>query len=256
MEGTAARTNPILISRRSIHLRKYLVAGTAALTALALGATAVVAQTPEASMTVSVSPTKAGTKKKPKSERLTLTITNNNTQRTASALDIKAPRTITLSGKGLPKCSQATLENDGKAACPAKSKVGSGSASALLGVGTPTPQQLHFNVTAFTGGPKTINFYLEGVELTGIKLVAPGTIKGHTLHVAIPNAAQQPIPGTWAGLQSLTTTISKKIGSHAVVTSNGCKSKKHKFATTITFVDNGVAPAGKVTVTAPAKCKK
>jgi hypothetical protein len=236
-------------------LRKYLVAGTAAVTALAIGATAVVAQTPEATMTVTVSPTKAGTKKKAKSEKLTLSIVNNNNLRTASALDIKAPGTIKLSGKGLPKCSKDKLASEGKAACPAKSNVGGGEASALLGVNTASPQQLHFKVTAFVGGPKAINFYLEGVELPAVKLVAPGTIKGQRLHVEIPQAAQQ-IAGTWVGLQSLTTTISKKIGSHAVVTSNGCKSKKHKFATTITFVNNGVSPAGTVTVTAPAACKK
>jgi hypothetical protein len=236
-------------------LRKYLVAGVAATSVLAFGATAV-AQAPEATMTVSVSPTKAGTKTKPKSEKLTLTINNNNSQRSASALDIKAPSTILVSGKGFPVCSQAKLESGGKAACPKGSKVGGGSASALLGVNTPTPQQLHFKVTAFTAGAKKINFYLEGVELSGIKLVAPGTIKGHNLHVAIPKAAQQPITGTWAGLQSLTTTLSGKKGKHYVVSSIGCKSKKHKFATTITFVDNGVAPGGKVTATAPAKCSK
>ena len=237
-------------------MRKYLVAGVAATTALAFGATAVVAQTPEATMTVSVSPTKAGTKQKPKSEKLTLTIVNSNTQRSASALDIKAPGTIKLSGKGLPKCSATKLDTQGKAVCPKQSNVGGGSASALLGVNTPAPQQLHFKVTAFVGGPKSINFYLEGVEQRGIKIVAPGTIKGQTLHVDIPQAAQQPITGVWAGLESLTTTISKKIGSHAVVSSNGCKSKKHKFTTTITFADNGVAPPGTVTVSAPATCRK
>jgi DNA-binding beta-propeller fold protein YncE len=236
-------------------LRKYLVAGMAATTVLAFGTTAV-AQAPEATMTVSVSPTRAGTKQKPKSEKLTLTINNNNNQRTASALDIKSPSTITVSGKGFAKCTQAKLESDGKAACPAKSKVGAGAASALLGVNTPTPQQLHFKVTAFVGGPKAINFYLEGVELPGIKLVAPGTIKGHNLHVDIPQAAQQPVTGTWAGLQSLTTTLSAKTSKYAVVSSNGCKAKKHTFSTMITFVDNGVQPGGTVTTTAPAVCKK
>jgi hypothetical protein len=236
-------------------LRKYLVAGMAATTVLAFGATAV-AQAPEATMTVSVSPTKAGTKKKPKSEKLSLTVVNNNSKRTASALDIKSPSTITISGKGFPKCTQSTLENQGKAACPAKSHVGDGTASALLGVNTPNPQQLHFKVTAFTGGAKVINFYLEGVELPGIKLVAPGTIKGHNLHVAIPQAAQQPVTGTWAGLQSLTTTLKAKVKKNAVVVSTGCKSKKHNFSTTITFVDNGVAPAGQVTAKGSAVCSK
>jgi hypothetical protein len=235
-------------------LRKYIVAALAATTVLAVGGTAI-AQAPEATMTVKTTPTKAGTKKKPKSEKLQLTVTNNNTKRTASALDIKAPKTITVSGKGFPKCSQDTLENDGKSACPAKSKVGGGSASALLGVSSDEPQQLHFDVTAYTAGAKKINFYLEAVELP-IKIVAPGTISGHNLHVEIPNAAQQPAPGVWAGLQSLTTSLSGKKGKHYVVASTGCKAKKHKFSTTITFADNGVAPAGKVSASAPAKCKK
>jgi hypothetical protein len=235
-------------------LRKYLVAALAATAVLAVGTTAI-AQAPEATLSVKTSPAKAGTKKKPKSEKLQLTITNNNTKRSASALDIKSPGTIVVSGKGFPKCSQATLENDGKSACPKKSKVGSGTASALLGVNADSPQQLHFDVTAFVAGTKGINFYLEGVELP-IKLVSPGTIKGHNLHIKIPDAAQQPTPGTWAGLQSISTSLSGKIGKHAIVSSVGCKSKKHKFSTTITFVDNGVAPAGKVTASAPAKCSK
>ena len=65
-------------------MRKYLIAALAATTVLAVGTTAV-AQAPEATMSVKTSPTKAGTKKKPKSEKLQLTVTNNNTKRTASA---------------------------------------------------------------------------------------------------------------------------------------------------------------------------
>jgi hypothetical protein len=236
-------------------VRKSLVAAMATTTVLAFGATAV-AQAPEATMTVSVSPTKAGTKKKPASEKLTLNVTNNNAQRSASALDIKSPATIKVSGKGFPTCSQATLEGDGKAACPKKSKVGSGTASALLGVNTPQPNQLHFKVTAYVGGAKKINFFLEGVELQALKIVAPGTIKGQNLHVDIPEAAQQPVTGLWAGLQSLTTSLSGKNKTHAIVTSTGCKSKQHAFSTTITFANNGVAPPGQVTASAPATCKK
>jgi hypothetical protein len=236
-------------------LRKYLAGGVAIAVAAALGGTAV-AQAPDASSTVSVSPSKAGKKKKPKNETLNLTVTNNNEQRSASALDIKSPKTITVSGKGFPKCSQATLEGNGKDACPKGSKVGSGSASALLGVNGGTPQPLTFDVTAYAAGAKRINFYLEGVELPALKLVAPGTIKGRNLHVDIPEAAQQPIPGTWAGLKSLTTKLGAKKGKHYVVASTGCAGKKHKFTTTITFVDNGVQPAGKVKTSAAAKCKK
>jgi hypothetical protein len=181
-------------------------------------------------------------------------VTNNNTKRTASKLTIAHTKTIVLSGKGFPTCSADTLEHEGKQACPAKSNVGKGSAKALLGVNTPNPQPLTFNVTAYVGGPKLINFFLEGVELPGLKLVAPGDIKGTKLVVTIPSAAQQPVPGTWAGLQQLDTTIGAKIKKNAIVASTGCKKKKHPFATTITFVDNGVQPAGNVVAKGNAAC--
>lgn len=240
-------------------MRKYLAGGVAVVIAAALGGTAI-AQTPEATSTASLSPSKAGTKKKPKSTKLHLFVQNNNSQRSASALDIVSPKTIVVSGKGFPVCSQAKLESAGKASCPKKSKIGTGTSAALLGVNTGTPQPLTFKVTAFAGGAKKINFYLEGVELSGLKLVAPGTIKGHTLHVDIPQAAQQPIPGTFAGLKSLDTTLGaslKKGKKHyAAVAAIGCKAKKDTFKTTITFIDNGVSPAGQVTTSANAKCKK
>jgi hypothetical protein len=240
-------------------LRKYLAGGVAVVIAAALGGTAV-AQAPEATSTVTVSPTKAGTKKKPKSEKLHLFVQNNNSQRSASAIDIVAPKTITVSGKGFPTCSEATLEGQGKAACPKKSKVGAGVSEALLGVNTGNPQPLTFKVTAFAAGAKKINFFLEDVQNPSLVLVAPGTVKGRTLHVEIPVAAQQPITGVYAGLKSLDTTLNAKLKkgkkTFAVVSSSGCKAKKHTFNTTITFVNNGVAPAGQVKTTADAACKK
>jgi hypothetical protein len=236
-------------------LRKYLAGGVAIAVAAALGGTAV-AQAPEASSTASMNPTKAGTKKKPKNSKLKLTVTNNNAQRSASALDITAPKMVKISAKGFPTCSQAKLEADGNANCPKRSKLGSGSASALLGVNTAAPQPLTFKVTAYAGGAKKINFYLEGQELQALKLVAPGTLKGRVLHVEIPDAAQQPVPGTWAGLKSLTTTLGAKKGKRFAVATVGCAARKHTFKTTITFVDNGVQPAGTVDTSAAAKCKK
>jgi hypothetical protein len=234
-------------------LRKYLVAAVAATTAIAFG-TVAVAQTPEGSMDVTMTPKKAGTKKKPKSHQLRLVVNNNNTKRTASKLTITHTNTIKISGKGFPTCSADTLEHDGKQACPSKSNVGKGNAKALLGVNTANPQPLTFNVTAFVGGPKLINFFLEGVELPGLKLVAPGEIKGLKLIVTIPDAAQQPVPGTWAGLSSLDTTLSGKIKKNYILSSTGCKKKRQPFTTTITFVDNGVQPAGNVTVKDEAPC--
>jgi hypothetical protein len=240
-------------------LRKYLAGGVAVAIAAALGGTAI-AQTPAASSTATLSPSKAGTKKKPKGTKLHLVITNNDTNRSAKALDITSPKTIVMSGKGFPSCSQSTLENSGKAACPKKSHVGGGTATAILGVNTPQKQNLTFKVTAFTAGAKKINFFLESNDFPGLTLVSPGTIKGHTLHVDIPEGAYMPAPGAYAGLVTLETTLGgslKKGKKHyAVLAATGCKAKKDTFKTKITFIANGVSPAGTADTSADAKCKK
>jgi hypothetical protein len=234
-------------------LRKYL-AGGIAVTVLAVFGGAAVAQTPQASMNVTLSPKKAGTKKKPKSTKLRLVINNNDSKRTASKLAITLPKTLKLSGKGFPKCTEAMLAGEGKSACPKKSKVGSGTATALLGVNTPAPQDLTFKLTAYVGGAKAINFYLEGVELP-VVFTTPGKLSGRKLTITIPEVpGQQPAPGTWAGLKSIDTTLQGKIKKNVLIGSTGCKKKKAPFTTAITFVDNGVAPAGTVTTKANAKC--
>jgi hypothetical protein len=237
-------------------LRKYLVASLAAATAIACAGVAIAQSTP-ASMTVTVSPKKAGTKPKPKSTQLSLAIVNNDTKRTMSALDITMPKTLALSTKGFPACTVDTLDNKTKSACPRGSKVGSGVAKAILGVNNPDPSKqsnLTFIVTAFTGGKDKVNFYLEGI----VKVTAPGTLskKGgkQVLHIQVPDAAQQPAPGVYAGLVSLETTLKGIAKKNKLIATTGCKAKAHPFSTVMTFIDNGVSPAGTVKVDDGAPC--
>ena len=115
-------------------MRKTLIAALTALTALALAAVAI-AQNPAPSIDVkaTVSPTKAGTKKKPKSEKLSLQIDNSRESKTsASKIEISFPKTLKLSTKGLKTCSVAKLDSQGKAVCPRGSAAGVGTADALV----------------------------------------------------------------------------------------------------------------------------
>jgi hypothetical protein len=233
-------------------LRKYLIVAIAALTALAF-TTAAIAQTPAASMKVKIAPKKAGTKKKPKNSSIELTITNNDNKRTLSQLTITAPKTFKLNAKGLPKCDAAVLANQGPAACPKAAKVGSGTANALLGVNGPSPTPLHFDVNAFVTGPKRVDFHLHS-DSPDINVVSEGRISGRKLIIAVPPVAQQPLPGTFAGLVDIHTKLSKKKGKHMLASTVGCKKKKHAFSTKLTFIDNGVSPAGDVTVKGSSKC--
>ena len=234
-------------------MRKYLIVAIAALTAMAFTAVAI-AQTPAATMTVKVSPKKAGTKKKPKNSSIELNIENGDSKRTLDKLTITAPKTFKLSAKGLTKCDEADLAAQGPAGCPKASKVGGGEAHALAGVNTPNPTPLTFNVTAFVLGANKIGFYLEGQEIP-INLVSPGTIKGRKLTIQVPAEAQQLPPGTYNGLVSIHTTLKGKKGKHYLASTTGCKKKKHAFKTVLTFSDNPVSDPGNVTVKGSSKCK-
>jgi hypothetical protein len=236
-------------------LRKYLIAAVAALTAVAL-TTVAVAQEPEATMTVKVTKPKAGTKKKPKNSTIRFQVTNNNSQRTLSRLRITAPSTVKVSPRGLTRCAESVLESQGPSACPRASRVGTGVANALLGVNTGAPTPLTFDVTAVVTGNNSIGFHLVGRELAGLNLLAPGTVSGRNLTIEVPATAQQPVPGTFAGLVSIDATLNGKKGKNYLVSTTGCKSRKHAFSSLLTFVNNGVAPAGTVETEGSTRCSK
>ena len=233
-------------------MRKYLIVGIAALTALAFTAVSF-AQTPAATMDVKITPTKAGTKKKPKNSKIFLNIANSDSKRTLSRLTITQPKTFKLSAKGLTKCDEATLEGGGPAACPRASRVGKGIARALVGVNGPNPTPLTFDVTAVVLGAKSVGFYLAARELD-VNVLSPGRLSGNKLIIDVPVAAQQPAPGVWAGLVSLQTKLQAKKGKNFFASTTGCKKKKHQFSTVLTFIDNGVGAPGELTVKASSKC--
>jgi hypothetical protein len=216
------------------------------------------AQTPAPqSMKVKVAPKNAGTKKKPKNSSIVLDIQNNEQQRTLGKLEITSPKTFHLSAKGLTKCTQAALEAGGPAACPKKSIVGRGTAEALLGVNGATQVPLHFDVTAVVLGAKDLSFHLHS-DSPPLDVLSPGKIKGRKLTITVPDTAQQPATGVWAGLKSIHTKLQAKKGKHMLASTTGCVKKKHKFSTKLTFVDNTIVPstAGVVTVKASSKCTK
>jgi methionine-rich copper-binding protein CopC len=244
-------------------LREFLIAAVAALTALAVVAVAQAQPSPGAEVTVSISPSKVGTKKKPKPEKITLEVKNEDSSQTADGLEVFIAKNLKVSTKGLKKCSAARLEAEGKSACPAASKVGSGTADAIAGVNTGAPAALKFNVTAFIIGNNKVGFYLEqqGGE---IRVMATGTFKrasgqyGSVLDVDIPQLAREFPPGTFNGLVGLKTTLYKKIGKNALLKSNGCPSTRQlPFKVVIHFMNNPNPPkAEEVEATGTANCRR
>jgi hypothetical protein len=240
-------------------LRKSLIAAGAA--ALAIGGAGIAyAQNAAPSIVVntSVSPSKAGTKKKPKAEKFTITVTNNvdQSKATASSIKITFPKTLKLSTKGLPQCTKSddALINGGPNICK-KSIAGSGTSHAIAGPTAPTPAHITFQVIPIVGKNEML-YYLPPTGAT-TAAVLHGKIRGSSQTITIPEALQQPAPGFFSAIVDLHTVISLKKGKHSLVTSTGCSAGGHKVTVTETFVPNPTPPAASsATETGIARCKK
>ena len=235
-------------------MRKTLIAAIAALTALAMAAVALAQNpAPTIDVTAKVRPSKAGTKKKPKSERLDLVINNNKDSKTsAGKIEIYSPKSLRLSTKGLKTCSVATLNSQGKSVCPTAAKAGTGTAEALVNPTSDTPATLKFNVTTYVAGKNKLAFYLEEQgNPNGVQQALPATIKSHKtkvyaqkITISIPANLQQPAPGVYSALVQIKNSLGLKSGKHALVKSIGCpKAREHQIGVKITYVDNPNPPA-------------
>lgn len=238
-------------------MRKYLIAAIAALAALAM-ATVAVAQSGDVTATTKVSPTKSGTKKKPRSIKVTTFVQNNVPNTTAAKIEIDFPKTVKISGKGLTSCKLSAIQANGPSACPSKSKAGTGLSHAVVG---PDRIPLNFDVTAFVGGKNLVIFYIKQQGGTVSKALSGKISKGsggfaQKLVITIPPDLQQPAPGLYAALVDLKSTLQLKKGKNALISSVGCKNKKHKFGAKLTFAPNPAQPPKpSATGSSTAKCK-
>jgi len=251
----ALTQSPTLIQESSLR-KSFMLAGAAALT---IGVAGVAyAQTtfpaPAPTATLKVSPSKAGTKKKPKSVKVTLGIKNNvESKTTATTIQITFPKTLKVSTKGLDQCTKSDdviLAQTPAKACP-KAIAGKGVAHALLSPYTATPAAFNFDVTSVVGKSELL-FALKQTN-GGINAVLHGKMSGRTLTVKIPSFLYNP-GGTYSALSDLSTTISKKKGKHYLVSSVGCG---YKVGVKLGYIPNPTPPAASsASTTAKASCKK
>jgi hypothetical protein len=233
-------------------LRKPLIAVVAALTALVVAAAAWAQNpAPTASLNITMSPKKVGTKKKPRSGRLVLSAeTNRESKSTASKIEIWIPKGAKMSTRGLKTCSTAKLNSQGKGACPKASKAGTGEADALLNPYAANPAPIKFVVTAFVGGKNRLNFYLES-ESPEVNQALPAKltrvshrIYAQKLTINIAPNLQQPAPGVFSSLQRLKTSIGLQDGKNRLISLTDCpKAREHQYQLRLTFVPNPTPPA-------------
>lgn len=227
-------------------MRKYLIAALAAVLSLAVTSVALAADPSAPDVKATVSPAKAGKKSKPKNSTLKLFVKNNRTDATVSSITVFVAKNVKLNGKGFKYCTAAKLNSQGKAACPAGSKAGSGTAHAVVGPGR---VPLKFTVDAYVGSKNSIIFYTQQVGGTVRKALVGKVSKaggkyGSKIVIKIDEDLQQPAPFVYSSLVDLNTTIKGKRGKHFLVSTNGCpRSKKHAFGVKFGFTPNSTFPA-------------
>jgi hypothetical protein len=263
-------------------LRKYLIAAIAAFAAIAFAAGAV-AQGPGASLDVKVSPKKSGSKKSPKNATIDLEVVNDDFSQTASTIEIWLPQKLKISTKGFKACDLDALAFSATA-CGSSSRVGGGEAVARAGVSRAgvyeaNPPQLPFKVTAYVANPRSSQPALKGADLafylqqttapggdvitSGITAIAPAFLSGaggkygSKLTVEIPKEPAQEYPaGQFNGLERLEAKLTKKSGKRKLITTTGCKKRKHPFKVAVSFEPNPAPPKQeKITAKDNAPCR-
>jgi hypothetical protein len=230
-----------------------LTAGVAALAIGAVGAAQAV--TPTTALKASVSPTKHGTKKKPRNVKLNIELItqpnpNDGPFATKSTV-VHFDKNLKFGGKYVKTCSADKVRSN-NTACPKGSKVGTGSAT---GVALGLTENL--TVTAYNGpGGNKIELLVDGTSPLTIHDVIEGKLQsdkgkfGKKLVVAIPDTLQQPAPGAFATLTDFKTSV-KGTGSkkRPYIGLAGCTKKKLHFQSDFVFTDGSTS-----TATTTSKC--
>jgi hypothetical protein len=144
---------------------------------------------------VSVSPSKAGTKKKPQGVKLTFKVnwqTGADVDKpVVQTADVLFPKGSLYNGAHLPSCSYSKLNAVGPAGCPKGSIVGSGSGNAYADTTITHPK-----ITVVNGGASRVFFYTVLNNPARVQSPVVGIIKktsgkyAYSLHVTVPQVLQ------------------------------------------------------------------
>lgn len=221
-------------------MRKLVLAG---LTVTALFAFAAVAMAqyavPVLTTSGKITPSNAGTKKKPKNGLLNVVFNvNGDSNSTLSRIEYTVPSNVRLDGTGFKTCSVEFIAAQGDSKCPKASLVGTGAATALLG---PTKSKLDFNVKVYVSGKKALTLYLVTNLFT---IPIPATISGQTVAFDIPERVQSPVTGLYSYVTSVTANLGKQPGIKGSVTKGKGKKRKTRNFVSVRGCTGGVHTGG------------
>ena len=232
-------------------MKKFLIVAIAALAALVVAAPAT-AQYPLPDLTfdASLTPTKAGTKKKPKNSKVRISLAIPREARvTADQFVFNLPRHVRVSGKGFPKCPATQLDSTkDPSKCPRRSRVGTGTATVVLGNST-----VQLNLTFFVGSARELAVWVEAVGLPIQKALRAqigraGSPFFHKLTIDVPQEVYQPLPNVYSNITNLQATIGAHNGKKRkkrrnLITTRGCPADRlHRFEARVRFIANPNPP--------------
>jgi hypothetical protein len=239
-------------------MRKFLIpTAVAVLTVAAVEVAPVIAQNSATTFTAdtTVSPNKAGTKKKPQGVKLVF----NAKWETAGDVEhpiitggtAYIPKGGLYNGGKYPKCSEATLSRGGPAACPAKSIMGAGSGDALADTVHTTPR-----ITVVNGGAKVIYFWTVLQNPARVQAAVPAKITkvggkwSYKVTFQVPKSLQI-VAGVPITLNTLKVTLGGKSWAKDWLATTSCPANK-KWAYSATA---NLSTGGSVTYNGSTPCK-
>jgi hypothetical protein len=205
----------------------------------------------------SVSPSKSGTKKKPKPATLKLGVkggTKSGTGQpsTSTALKITLSKGIKWNGDAWPKSKRCdakkaeTARTDG--VCPKGSKVGSGHVDAQGGTVNEA-----IDPTAYVLTNGNLGLWLRGAPLP-LNVMLEGKVKGQVITIQIPINVQEPVTGVPTAIRTLSFGLNGKTKvkgkTRGVIETTACSGKKW----TLKF--ENIMRDGKLSDSRSVGCKK
>jgi hypothetical protein len=213
-------------------MRKFLIPAMGALALVAVEVVPSIAQDSPTTVTSTtiVSPSKAGTKKKPQGVKLTYKATYT------TAGDVEHPiitgGTVLIPKGGLynggkyPKCSAATLSHGGPSGCPPHSIMGKGTGDAHADTVITHPA-----ITVVNGGAKNIWFWTVLQNPARVQAIVPATIAkqsgkwAYKVTFKVPTSLQI-VAGIPITLDSLNVTLGGKSWAKDWLATTSCPASK------------------------------
>jgi hypothetical protein len=189
-----------------------------------------------------VTPNKAGTKKKPQGVKLTVKVhwetPGDGEKPVTQTADVMFPKGSLYNGGKYAKCDANTLARKGISGCPAKSIMGTGSGVAYADTVFTSPK-----ITVVNGGGNKVFLFTVLSNPARVAAPVPGTITkqsgqwAYKLHLEVPQSLQI-VAGVPIALRDITITAGGKSYAKDWLATTGCSGGKWPF-TVETFFDNG-----------------